>query len=313
MPTRTVLQDAAMSQIRESYVGPRYYTRALATHCRPKPTLALMEQADNPASPSIEDTQLSRQHRFEFESTRDSQELSISRGGAASLCRLLEQECVVFEPANVFYDDTAIWRWLGQLLGKFRVQTHFEAFYCLWRYDFLPQMVPANSRQVVEQFLAEVGLRRGQREEVLTAFLPRWHSAQRHPRSLPKTVATLNHLARMGLRLAVWDRHCLDATGLGTQLSSLGIGSLVAPIAASSMHPTANTPPWDELLAQMDCAADQLVMVTCDSWTALRAQQAGIMAVVCNDFAPTPQVRHIARLEQLPTLFGGNVRTARAA
>jgi hypothetical protein len=301
-----------MSQIRESSIGPRYYTRALATHCRPKPVLALVEATDDTADLPAADTKVSSQHEFKFALAQGTTELSVGRGAAMSLCRLLEQQCVVFEPANIFYDDTAIWRWLGQLLGKFRVQTHFEAFYCLWRYDFLPQMVPSNCRQVVDQFLAEIGLRRGQREEVLTAFLPRWQSSQRHPRSLPKTVATLNHLARTGLQMAVWDRHCLDAHGLATQLSTLGIGSLLAPITETSKY-AGEASVWEVLLSELDCPADQLVLVTCDSWTAVQAQEAGITSVVCNDFASNSQVRHIARLEQLPTLFGGNVRMSRAA
>lgn len=132
---------------------------------------------------------------------------------------------LVFDLNNVLYDATVWQRWLLQLLNRFGVHTHFEAFFCVFEHDYLPAVYRGERDfwDALRDFLLAAGMTKGRVEEALAAAHGKYRDLWDDVRPFPGVAATLAQLAARGVRLAVLANSGAPADCLIQRLSRLGI------------------------------------------------------------------------------------------
>jgi FMN phosphatase YigB (HAD superfamily) len=137
---------------------------------------------------------------------------------------------LVFEAANVLYDDTAWRRWLFRLLSSLGLHTNYASFFRVWDDEYLPAVNRGEHdfEAAFRRFLSAVGLKDAQIQEVETAAYPRRVEFDGSVRLLPGVLATLRRICASGMRLAVLSDCALTAEQLRARLARLELSGLVS-------------------------------------------------------------------------------------
>jgi FMN phosphatase YigB (HAD superfamily) len=142
---------------------------------------------------------------------------------------------LIFEMANVFFDDT-VWRhWLWQLALRLGLRTDYRAFFERWDNEFLlpAQCGRRELREAFGAFLASHGFSWAQIDEVDAASRSRSAELAAEARTFPAVGETLANLERGGLKLVVLSDATVPADQLRRQLEHLGIERYFGDVISS--------------------------------------------------------------------------------
>lgn len=217
--------------------------------------------------------------------------------------RVAPVAALIFDPGDVLYDATMWRRWLLQQLLRLGLHTHYRTFYRVWERDYLAD-VHCGSRDfwnALRSYLLEVGLSRGQLDEILVSAQARERQFQAGNRPLPGVPATLAQLASRGIRLAcLCNSHCpaaqlvddLDRLGLADRfeivLSSFDLGAAMPAVGS-----------YQSALARLRLSADDVAFVGHDSQELAGAATAGLWTIGVNHEPDAQADILLDRFEQL--------------
>lgn len=156
-------------------------------------------------------------------------------GAHARAGRLGHIRGMLFEPANVFYDDTLWRRWLLKVLSKMGLHTHYHVFFAVWQSDYVPQVHRGEKSfsTVLREFLAATGFVSAQIEELVAATKAQRLRFEAEHRLLPGVARGLAALKRSGLRLAVSTDSAFTAAEVQHKLHRLGLGGFFEGVVSS--------------------------------------------------------------------------------
>lgn len=226
--------------------------------------------------------------------------------------RVAPVAALIFDPGDVLYDATMWRRWLLQQLARLGLHTHYRTFYRVWERDYLADVFRGRRDfwNALRSYLLEVGLSRGQIDELLVAAHARERQFQAGNRPLPGVSATLAQLASLGIRLAcLCNSHCpaaqlvedLDRLGLADRfelvLSSFDLGCAMPAVGS-----------YQAALRRLRLDANDAAFVGHDAQELAGAATSGLWTIAVNHEADAEADIELERFEQLVQVV--NYRTA---
>lgn len=210
---------------------------------------------------------------------------------------------VVFDLSNVLYDATVWQRWLLQLLNRFGVHTHFDAFFCVFEHDYLPAVYRGERDfwDALRDFLIAVGISKGRLEEILAAAHGKHREWWDEVRPFPGVAATLAQLAARGIRLALLANSGAPATQLVERLKRLGIAQRF-DVVLSSRDLKACKPDhqcYQAVIAALDLPSDVIGFVGHAPAELAGAALAGMVALALHHTAEVQAEVYLDRFDQL--------------
>lgn len=159
-------------------------------------------------------------------------QLHVDPSGVASLAHV---RGILFEPANIFYDDTLWRRWLLKVLSKMGLHTHYHVFFSVWQNDYVPQVHRGEKSfaTVLREFLAASGFVSRQIDELIAATKAQRLKFEAEHRLLPGVARGLAALKRNGMKLAVSTDSAFTAAEIGAKLNRMGLEGLFSGIVSS--------------------------------------------------------------------------------
>ena len=185
---------------------------------------------------------------------------------------------IVFDMGDVLYDATVGRRWLLALLSRMGVAASYRDFFERWERDYLVDVHRGRREygEALEAFLRSVGLSRGQIEEVLAASQAHRRELEAGTRPLPGVRATLEKLARRGLRLGVLTNSERSADRIRERLAAWDMAycftGVVSSVDLGRCKPDARC--YQAALDQLELSAAETAFVGHD-----RAELAGAAAI----------------------------------
>jgi HAD superfamily hydrolase (TIGR01493 family) len=210
---------------------------------------------------------------------------------------------LVFDLNNVLYDATVWQRWLLQLLNRFGVHTHFDAFFCVFEHDYLPAVYRGERDfwEALRDFLISVGMSRGRLEEVLAAAHGKHRELWDEVRPFPGVTATLAQLAARGIRLALLANSGAPATQLVERLKRLGISQRF-DVVLSSRDLKASKPAhqcYQAVIDALGLPSDAIGFVGHEPVELAGAALAGMVALALHHTADVQAEVYLDRFDQL--------------
>jgi phosphoglycolate phosphatase-like HAD superfamily hydrolase len=213
---------------------------------------------------------------------------------------------LLFEPANVFYDDTLWRRWLLKLLGRVGVHTHYECFFRLWECQCAGDvyMGVRTFDDAMREFLHSIGLCRGMVEELLMGCRAR-RQADDPPRALPGVIDTLARLSRRGAILAAAANSPCTGDELRNRLTAMGISArLDAVVTSRELGCTLCEPRALETIARaMRLPAHRVAMVSSHAPQLAAAAATGMKTIAINAGPDTLADRGLPCIADLLTIL----------
>lgn len=210
---------------------------------------------------------------------------------------------LIFDPGDVLYDASMWRRWLLQLLSRLGLHTHYRTFYRVWERDYLHEVY--RGRQdfwaSLRAYLLEIGLTRGQIDEVIVAGQTRQRQLLVGNRPLPGVPGTLAQLATRGIRLACLCNSPWPAGQLTDDLARLGLANHFE-IVLSSLDLGCAMPAGDcyqAVLAQLHIGANDAAFVGHDTQELAGAANAGLWTIAINHDSEAEADILLERFEQL--------------
>lgn len=210
---------------------------------------------------------------------------------------------LIFDPGDVLYDATMWRRWLLQQLGRLGLHTHYRTFYRVWERDYLADVFRGRRDfwNALRSYLLEVGLNRGQIDELSIAAHARERQFQVGTRPLPGVSATLAQLASRGIRLACLCNSHTPAVQLSEDLERLGLAERFELVLSSfdlgCAMPAVGS--YQAVLTRLRLAADHAAFVGHDSQELAGAATAGLWTIGVNHDPDAQADILLERFEQL--------------
>ena len=143
---------------------------------------------------------------------------------------------LLFDTGDVFFDETAWWRWMARQLSRVRPRWHYADLCRVWRNEYRSE-VNCGCREywnAVECLLQSVGLSAAQTDEMVRAGRPVQRRFGETTRLLPEVQATLQYLAHTGMPLGVLSHSPCSGQDAAERLHELGIGSCFQVVVSSA-------------------------------------------------------------------------------
>ncbi|MCG8586850.1 MAG: HAD hydrolase-like protein, partial [Pirellulales bacterium] len=188
-------------------------------------------------------------------------------------------------------------------------------FFRVWDDEYLPA-VNRGEREFessFRQFLAAVGLKPAQIQEVEIAAIPRYEQLELSARPLPGVLPTLERLLSSGVQMAVQGDCTLSSSQLKAKLDGLGIGSFFSHCRTSiDMRATKSTSRcFEAVLADLELPAHDVAFVGRRHDDLAGAAACGLWTIAFNGEPDAEAEWHLPHFKDLTMLSAGPL--ARAA
>jgi FMN phosphatase YigB (HAD superfamily) len=217
--------------------------------------------------------------------------------------RVAPVAALIFDPGDVLYDATLWRRWLLQVLGRLGLHTHYCSFYRVFEREHLSQAFCGRRDfwDALRSYLLEVGLSRGQIDEVLVAGQARQRQLQCGARPLPGVAATLAQLAAREIRLACLCNSPWPSAEVVEELDTLGLAGhfelVISSCDLGCCMPASEA--YRAALSQLRLPAEDVAFVGHDSQELAGAATAGLWTIGVNHDADAEADILLERFEQL--------------
>ena len=213
---------------------------------------------------------------------------------------------LLFAFENVLYDATVWERWLVRLLRHMRVSIDHHAFGQRWEREFLPE-IHCGRREFDEAFLAclgQLGLSRGQIDEVAAASQGRRQQLLKGARPLPHVRQTMAALAQNDVALGLLADSDLSAAEIERHLTRLGFGSpFVFVLSSVDLGFTKDEPEgYRAAVARFGKPASDVAFVGSQPRHLNTAAQLGMSTIAFNYDERSLADLYVRRFDELATL-----------
>lgn len=210
---------------------------------------------------------------------------------------------LVFDMGDVLFDATAWRRWLLRLLGRLGLHAGYRCVFEIWDRDYL-DAVHCGRRdyaEAFETFLRDLGLNRGQINEVVEASQAAKRQIEAEVRPFPGVRPTLDRLHRHGVRMAVLSDSESPADAIRRRLTSLGLNDFFSAVVSSvELRQTKPAPIGYHRAAEaLSLAPAQLAFVGHDAEELRGARRAGMTTIAFNYERDAAADLFIVRFEEL--------------
>ncbi len=234
---------------------------------------------------------------------------ALGSGGAASP-ELPPIKAILFDPENVFYDDTLWRRWLRQLLLRMGTPAPFPEFFSRWDLHFRKE-VDLGLRDywdVLRDFLLDAGLADRQIDEVFCAGVCRKQRFESGRRCLPGVNETLRQLSSARVGLYVLANTPCKAEALGSQLAEMGVNAKFHGMATSRDvgHVMPQHAFFRDAVTQFDLDPHATAFVGSDPLRLRGAARLGLTTIAYNVASDDCARFTLERLSELPRLLAND-------
>jgi FMN phosphatase YigB (HAD superfamily) len=210
---------------------------------------------------------------------------------------------LMFDMADVLYDDTRWRRWLLRLVNQLGVRVDYVDFFRAWDHDYLVD-VNCGRREVAEAlqaFLLASGVSWAQVDEVEAASRVQRQGFQLNVRPLPGVVSTIAQLCQWRLPLVAWADSTQTAAKLAERVERLSLAKRFQAVLSSFDLECAQPSPqcYQAALDVLGLSAPQVVYVGHDAEHLAAAKAAGLRTVAFNFQRPARADHYLTRFEDL--------------
>lgn len=222
------------------------------------------------------------------------------RGPSQALART---RGLLFDLDDVLYDATLWRRWLAQLLARLGRGTSYPGMFERWDQGYADTVHRGQQSfdDAFQEFLASLGLTRGQVDEVVAATHARRRELAEAARPLPCVRSTLGRLGEAGFALAVLCDAEHSAPAVREQLAQLGLAECFRGVVSSfDLGRTMPDPLcYATALTALGCEAAESAYVGHSKRELAGARRAGLRTIAFNSEPDTPADIHLARFDEL--------------
>jgi len=198
---------------------------------------------------------------------------------------------IIFDTADVLYDDTLWRRRLWQTAARLGVRAEYARWFAAWDDDYLPAVNCGRREpsEALQTFLLSAGLSWAKIDEIAADSLLDRRPGATGLRPLSGVVATITRLTELGIPLVAWADSAEPAGRLAERLDRLGLAGRFRACLTSMDLEAAQPDPRCYLaaLACLHSAAGDTLYVGHDSRHLAGAQRAGLITVAFNHAAGT--------------------------
>jgi len=217
---------------------------------------------------------------------------------------------IVFDTADVLYDDTLWRRRLWQLAARLGVRAEYACWFEPWDRTYLPA-VHCGRREPIEAlhaFLLSAGLTWAQIDEIAADSLLDRRQLAAGLRPLPGVVATITRLAELGIPLVAWADSAEPAECLAERLDRLGLAGRFRACFTSFDLEAAQPDPrcYRAALECLHAAAGDTLYVGHDPRHLAGARLAGLVTVAFNHAAGATADHVLEQFAELLALAVGH-------
>ncbi len=210
---------------------------------------------------------------------------------------------LIFDMADVLYDDTRWRRWLLRLVNQLGVRAEYADFFRVWDREYLVD-VNCGRREVAEAlqaFLLASGVSWAQVDEVEAASRIQRQSFELNVRPLPGVVSTIVQLCAWRLPLVAWADTTQTTAKLAERVERLSLANRFQAVLSSFDLECAQPSPqsYQAALDALGLSASQVVYVGHDAEHLAGAQAVGLRTVAFNFQRPARADHYLTRFEDL--------------
>jgi len=214
-------------------------------------------------------------------------------------------KALLFELSDVLYESTVWRRWLMRLLARMGLSTNYQTFFDRWDGHYLHDINSGRRslREALAAILLDSGLAPALVEEIVSAAGAQHKAIEAEPRLLPGVAATLSHLSRRGLPLAISADTDQTAEAVRSKLKKLGVAGQFRHVISSRDLGCTKPEPVCYLAAvtALGLTPQTVVFVGCRPAHLAGAAAVGLETAAIGN---APADHRVSRFEELLDLFG---------
>jgi FMN phosphatase YigB (HAD superfamily) len=196
---------------------------------------------------------------------------------------------IIFDTADVLYDDTLWRRRLWQMAARLGVRAEYARWFEDWDEHYLPAVYCGRREplEALHAFLLSAGLSWAQIDEIAAHCLVDRRRVTAGLRPLPGVVATIARLTELGIPLVAWADAAEPAGRLAERLDRLGLAGRFRACLTSLDLEAAQPDPrcYQAAIESLHAAAGDTLYVGHDPRHLAGAQRVGLVTVAFNHAA----------------------------